>query len=566
MQKFHEIEYVRPDLVKLSDAYLKGVKKLEEAKTIEEAKEGIRECEDTLNEVYTLHTIAYVRNTMNTQDEFYEKEIEFFNNEYPKLIPLFKQYRKALLDSRFREDLEKEFGKQLFRLAEVEEKTQDEAIVDDLVTEANLGVEYQKIAAGCSTEFMGETCNFYGLLKHMQNPDRKIRKEAYLAWAGLYEGVSQDLDRIFDELVKVRVEMAKKLGFDNYTALGYLNNKRLDYTREDVEKFRQQVKKVIVPMCKKIRAEQAKRIDVDKIKYYDESFMFPEGNPQPVGNKDQMIAWAQEMYNEMSKETGEFFNFMVEYDLFDLETRPGKHLGGYCTVMPVYKAPFIFSNFNGTSADVDVLTHEAGHSFQYYVASRTVPLDSLSFSTNEINEVHSMTMEYFAYPWMDKFFGDKTNLYKYYHLCENILFMPYIVCVDEFQHRIYDNPSMTADERYQVWKELEKEYLPERDYDGVEFLEKGGFWMQKQHIFLAPFYYIDYALAQMNAMELFARYLEDREKAFSDYLALCKRGGSIGYFELLESANLSNSFEEGTVEKVAKRIFDEIEEMGKRLS
>ena len=189
MQKFHEIEYVRPDLEKLSDAYLKGVKKLEEAQTIEEAKEGIIECEETSNELYTAHTVAYVRNTMNTQDEFYESEIEFFNNEYPKLIPLFKQYRKALLNSRFREDLEKDFGKQLFRINEAEEKTQDEAIIDDLVEESRLGVEYQKLAASCSTEFMGETCNFYGLLKHMQNPDRNVRREAYLAWASLYMNI-----------------------------------------------------------------------------------------------------------------------------------------------------------------------------------------------------------------------------------------------------------------------------------------------------------------------------------------------------------------------------------------
>lgn len=566
MEKFHEIEYVRPDIEKIRDAYLNGVKKLEEANTFEEAKASVIECERILEELGTAHSIAFVRNTMNTKDEFYDGEIEFFNNEFPKLIPYFKQYRQTLLNSRFRKELEDEFGKQLIRIAEAEEKTQDEAIVDDLVEESKFCVEYQKLAASCSAEFMGETCNFYGLLKHMQNPDRNVRREAFLAWARLYEGISGDLDRIFDELVKIRARMAKKLGFDNYTALGYLNNKRLDYTREDVDRFRAQVKKVIVPFCEKIRNEQAKRIGVDKVKYYDEMFMFPEGNPQPVGNKDQMVSWAREMYNEMSDETGEFFNFMVEHDLFDLETRQGKHLGGYCTVLPSFKAPFIFSNFNGTSADVDVLTHEAGHAFQYYVASRNLQLDSLSFSTNEINEIHSMTMEYFAYPWMHKFFGDKVDMYKYFHMCESILIIPYIVCVDEFQHKVYDNPEMTAEERYRVWKELEKEYLPGRDYDGVEFLEKGGFWMQKQHIFLDPFYYIDYALAQMNAMELFARYLDNREKAFSDYLALCKRGGSIGYFELLESASLSNSFEEGSVEKVTRRIFAEIEELGKCLS
>lgn len=565
MIKFHEIEYVRPDLEQMKENSLKVVDKLANASSFEEAKECILEWDRILGDLSSAHTVAYVRNTMNTQDEFYDKEIEFFNNEYPKLIPAMKQYRKALLNSKFREELEEEFGKQLFRLAEVEEKTQDEAIVEDLIEESRLGMEYQKIVASCNTEFNGEECNFYGLLKYMQSPDRNVRKEAYLAWARLYEGVSEELDRIFDSLISIRVTMAKKFGFDNYTFLGYLDNNRIDYTREDVKSFREQIKKVIVPFCEKVRKAQAERIGVDSIKYYDEMYMFPEGNPKPVGDKDQMVKWAQEMYNEMSKETGEFFNFMVEYDLFDLETRPGKHLGGYCTSMPNFKAPFIFSNFNGTSADVDVLTHEAGHAFEYYVSSRNVPLDSLSFSTSEINEIHSMTMEYFAYPWMDKFFGDKADMYKYYHMCETILTIPYLACVDEFQHKVYDNPSMSAEERYKVWRDLEKEYLPGRDYDGVEFLEKGGFWMQKQHIFLYPFYYIDYALAQMNALELYARFTEDREKAFSDYLALCKKGGSLGYFELLESANLSNSFEEGTVEKVTKKIFTEIEEMGKRL-
>lgn len=565
MKKFSEIVYTRPDLETLKKKYSDYVAKLENAENAQEAIDAVLDCDRLLNELITLQSVASVRNTMDTKDEFYDKEIEFFNNELPKMIPYQKKYRGVILNSRFRKELEQEFGVQYFKILEADEKTQDESIMENLVQESLLGTEYQKLAASCNVEFNGETCNFYGLLKYMQNPDRNIRKEAYLAWAKLYEGISEQLDSLYDKLVAQRNEMAKKLGFEKYTELGYLLNHRLDYTPKEVASFREQVKEHIVPFCQKIRETQAKRIGVDSIKYYDEMFVFPSGNPNPVGNKDQMVQWAKEMYHEMSKETGEFFDFMVEYDLFDLETRPGKHLGGYCTAFPTYKAPFIFSNFNGTSADVDVLTHEAGHAFEYFVASRRIPLSDLCFSTSEINEIHSMSMEFFAYHWMDKFFGENKDKYKYFHMSDTIMMIPYIVLVDEFQHKVYDNPGMTADERYTVWRELEKVYLPWRDYDGVEFLEKGGFWMQKQHIFLYPFYYIDYALAQLNSCELYGRRVKDSEKAWKDYLALCERGGSKGYYELLESANLSNFLLGGSVKDATAKVFEDIEELGRRL-
>ena len=249
---------------------------------------------------------------------------------------------------------------------------------------------------------------------------------------------------------------------------------------------------------------------------------------------------------------------MVKYDLFDLETKPGKHQGGYCTFLPKYNAPFIFSNFNKTSADVDVLTHEAGHAFEAFTASKNMVISDQTFSTAEVNEIHSMSMEFFTYPWMDMFFGDQADKYRFTHLADGLIVVPYMACVDEFQHRVYEEKAVDADARYAIWHELEQKYMPWRDYDGNAFLEKGGFWMQKQHIFMYPFYYIDYALAQMGALEYYGRSKENRQEAWEDYYRLCCAGGSRGYFELLKLANLHNPFEDGSVKLVVDKITPEL--------
>ena len=446
------------------------------------------------------------------------------------------------------------------RLNDAAVKTADEAIVPDVIREGELCQQYQKDSAMASTDFRGEKCNFYGLLKHMESTDRAERREAFHAWARLYEQISPKLDSQYDELVRLRDGMAKKLGFESYTDLAYLQRRRFDYTRRDAAAFRDQVRRVVTPAVAEIRERQRKRLGVDVLRYYDEPLFFPEGNANPSGSMDELVALAQKMYREMSPETGEFFDFMVKYRLFDLETRPGKRMGGYMTRFPSYKAPFIFSNFNGTSADVDVLTHEAGHAFQGYLAMRSIPVSMLNGSTSEINEIHSMTMEHFAYPWMESFFGADCRKYLTSHLIGALAVIPYMACVDEFQHRVYEAPDMTAAQRRQVWRGIERTYMPWRDYDGEAFLEEGGFWMQKQHIFLYPFYYIDYALAQMGAFHLYGLMKTDREKAWSDYLRLCRAGGTKGYFELLELAGIPNPFEEGNVEKCVRHVIDEVME------
>ncbi|MBR0353027.1 MAG: M3 family oligoendopeptidase [Oscillospiraceae bacterium] len=560
MEKFSSMEYRRPDFAACRKRLAQITKKVKAAGSYADYRAAYIEAEKVITEVYTMSSLCEIRNTMDKTDSFYEAEQKAVSSGNAKMSLSLQKLMKAAVASPLRKQFDEEFGPQLMKSFEMELKLISFRIIPDMIKEDRLSQKYSKDAALCKCDFRGEECNFYGLLKHMESTDRDERAEAFRAWAALYEGVSEKLDKTYDKLVALRVRKAKKLGFSNFIDYIYPARGRFDYTAADVERFRAKVWEVIVPFCAELYKEQAARLGVDAMHWYDEALVFPEGNAVPEGSMPELVEKAGEMYAEMSPETGEFFRFMREYELFDLETRPGKHLGGYCTFLPDYKAPFIFSNFNGTSADVDVLTHEAGHAFECYTASRTLPLANQISSTSEINEIHSMSMEHFAYPWMESFFGEKADKYRFAHLCSAVETIPYLVSVDEFQHRVFENPGMTAADRRRVWREIEQTYLPWRDYDGNEFLSNGGFWMQKQHIFLYPFYYVDYALAQICAFQFFLRMREDRESAWNDYLKLCKAGGSKGYFELLEYAGLDNPFAEGTVEKVIEGVKEAVAE------
>ena len=559
MKKFSEMEYVRPDI----EAYAQGIRDFTEAvknaKSYEETLDLLTAHKTAVAEFNTMRGIVRIRNSVDTRDTFYEQEKTFFDSEGPKLNLLMKDANEALLASPFRAELEKELGEIFFKNMENQKRFADERIVEDLVKQSDLCRRYSKTTANASTEFRGQSCNFYGLLKFMQSTDRETRKAAFEAWADLYASIAPELDAIYDEMVHLRHGMAMKLGFESYTHMEYLELQRYDYSIEDAACFRKQVREVITPICAKLYAKQAERLGVDKLHFYDEQLVYPEGNPIPRGNRDELVAKAQQMYREMAPEAGEFFDSMVKYDMFDLETKPGKSSGGYCTNLHAYKQPFIFSNFNGTSADVDVLTHEAGHAFQCYVSFRAQRFIEMAFSTSETAEIHSMTMEHFAYPWMHLFFGEEAEKYCKAHLTDALTTIPYLVSVDEYQHRVFENPDMTPMERRAAWHEIEQIYMPWRDYDGNEFLEQGGYWMQKQHIFLDPFYYIEYALAQIGAFEFYGRMKQDRAKAWEDYVRFCRAGGSVGYFQLLELAGLSNPLREGTVAKVVSALLDDLD-------
>ena len=558
MEKFSSLEYRHIKAEEIEPRLTAFAEGMEKAESYVEMKRVFLDYEALMEELETYYSTAYIRNTIDTTDKFYEGEVLYYGEAFARLTGVFLRINHAIAESRFTAELSADFGSQIVKNAEVACMVQTEKNADLMVREEILKNEYSKVAASCKVEFMGKECNFYGLLAHMESTDRAERKAAFEEWAKLYEGISEKLDSIYDELVSIRVEMAKNAGYDSFLPYIYLSRGHYDWTLEDCKSFKRQVKEIITPAVNELYSRQAKRLGVDKLHIYDEKLIFPEGNAKPTGTPEEMVAAAGKMYNEISPETGEFFAFMREHELFDLLSKPGKHLGGYMTSLPLFKAPFIFSNFNGTSADIDVLTHEAGHAFQYYLSSRIQPIAEMCGSTSDINEIHSMTMEHFAYPYMSYFCGENADKYRSAHLFGALETIPYLVSVDEFQQKVFENPTMTAADRRALWKSIEEEFMPWRDYDGNEFLSGGGYWMQKQHIFLYPFYYVEYALSQICAFQYYTLMKKDRHQAFSNYLDLCRAGGSKGYLELLKTGSLESPFADGTVKKAVSGVIEEL--------
>jgi M3 family oligoendopeptidase len=553
MMSFEKFTYVRPDLEAVKKNFAEVLDRFERATTVEEQSLAMKDINEIRNNIGTMFNLCYIRHSIDTNDEFYKAEQDYMDEIQPEVEGLVTKYYQALVNSKFRTQLEIKWGKQLFSLAEGQIKTFKPEIVPLLQKENRLSTEYTKLMASAKIDFEGEERTLAQLEPFTESTDRNMRKRANEVKFAFLAEHEAELDRIYDDLVKVRTEIAQTLGYQNFVELGYYRMMRTDYNAEMVAKFRQQVKDFIVPIATMLKKRQQERIGVEQLKYYDEGFNYQTGNAAPKGNPEWIIENGQKMYEDLSTETGEFFKFLQENNLMDLVAKKGKAGGGYCTYIEDYKAPFIFSNFNGTSGDIDVLTHEAGHAFQVY-SSRHFEIPEYYWPTYEACEIHSMSMEFFTWPWMELFFKEDTDKYKFSHLSDGLLFLPYGVSVDEFQHWVYENPTATPEERKSQWREIEKKYLPHKDYDGNEYLEKGGFWQRQGHIYNSPFYYIDYTLAQICAFQFWKRSRENQKDAWNDYVNLCKLGGSMSFTNLVKAANLISPFEDGCVESVVGEI------------
>lgn len=556
--KFNDYKYEKINIDETKEKFSNLIKSFSDAENLEEQTKYMDEIIKLRNHIETMETLVSIRHSIDTTDEFYDKENEYVDEISPILFGFISEFYKALVNSKFRADLEKKYGKFLFDLAENTLKTFNEEIIPDLQEENRLSSKYSKLIASAKIQFDGEEKNLSEMVPYTQSKDRNVRIEASKKVAHFFKENKDKFDKIYDGLVKVRTTIAQKLGYKNYVELGYARLSRLEYDSEMVASYRKQVLENIVPLHTELRQRQAKRLGLDKLKFYDEPIKFNSGNADPHGDPEWILNHGKTMYNELSKETAEFFSFMTEKNLLDLLSKKGKMSGGYCTYIPEYKSPYIFANFNGTSHDVDVLTHEAGHAFQVY-QSRGYEIPEYLWPTYEACEIHSMSMEFLTWPWMDLFFENDAEKYKFIHLSEALLFIPYGVTVDEFQHWVYENPNATPDDRRAKWLEIEKKYLPTRDYGEVDDLKEGIFWFRQGHIFNSPFYYIDYTLAQVCAFQFWIKSQENRKKAWDEYLALCKLGGSRPFFELMKAANLKNPFEQGTIASVIPKIREFLE-------
>lgn len=551
--KFKDMPYER---VKYEDVHKEYRRIIDAAKGVESGEEQFAVHEEYYalnNRISTMITIAHIRHDVDTTDEFYNKEKEYYDEMQPRLANLTVEYKHILYHSPYRHFMEEKIGRVAFKNMELEMKSFDEKLIPLMQLENSLTGRYDKLIAGAEIDWDGRILNLSLLKPYLTSSDREIRKRAYEKYSAFFMSVSDELDVIYDELVKNRTEQARLMGYEDYTQLAYYRMNRNCYDKEMVEGYRNQIKKYFVPFAEKLHERRRRRLELDKLEFIDEGVYFPDGNPKPAGTPDEIMAAGQKMYSEMSAETKEFIDFMIENELFDVLGRKNKKAGGYMTSLPEYGAPFIFANFNGTSDDIDVITHECGHAFQGYISGKD-PIQEHRDITMETAEIHSMSMEFFAEKWMSLFFGERTKDYRNMHLEYAASFIPYGCMVDEFQHIIYADPRMTPEERRKQWLELEKEYRPHLDYAGDPFFGKGGFWQKQLHIYDYPFYYIDYCLAQTCALQYKVLMDENYEAAWKSYLKLCRLSAADFFTNMIQNAELDSPFQEGTIENIISKL------------
>ena len=563
---FSEIKYERVDIQALKDQIASMTERLRAAADFDQAERCFLEMNDLDGRTMrTMRTVAQIRRDIDTRDEFYDAEMKFYNRELPAVQPVKQAWTNALLASPFRAKLEEKYGDVAFLNAELANRTFRPELVEDLQRENELVSRYTKLLASAQIPFDGKICTVSQMQPYKLSTDDKLRRAAWRAEGQWYADQSRELDAIYDELVKLRDGMGRKLGHNGYTQLGYDRMQRNCYTEQDVERFRVAVQQYVVPLCKRIYMDQAKRMGFEfPLSFADKDLAFRGGNPRPVGTAEDILAAGTRFYSELSPETKEFWDAMMDKQMMDVLSKPGKAMGGYCTGIYDAKMPFIFANFNGTANDVRVISHEAGHAFATYVNRDRIPSESMVPSL-EGCEVHSMSMEFFAEPWAELFFGADADKFRYTHLAERLCFIPYGTMVDHFQHIIYEYPEFGPEERHMVWQELLGVYMPWVRPDDLPFYGEGKAWQRQAHIYKRPFYYIDYCLAQTVALQFWARIREDREAAWKTYMDYTRLGGSMVFTDLLKTAGLDSPFEEETLKSIcaeAKRWLDDFDLTG----
>lgn len=549
---FKDIPYTRPDLMTSLSAIQTHISNFSSSKTLNEANQALNLYYDAMDQLSLSQELAMIRYTLNTKDPLYVEEQTFFNQESPKIAEVSHQFSKALLETPFKDDLKALHGSLFIEKYEQYQKVFSSEIMEDLALENELSTSYSKLMSSAVIHFDNKELNLSMMAPYATSKDRQVRKEAALKVSEFFEKHEHTFDDVYDKLISVRTRIAKTLGYPSFVELAYDRLGRLDYNQDDVATYRKSIVEDIIPYVQTLYKRQQKRIDLNTFKRYDEPFTFKSGPAKPKGDAKTLLEKADTMYEEMSETTHQFFKFLRSHDALDVEARPNKEGGGYCTILPVFKLPFIFANFNGTSGDVDVLTHEAGHALQMYLSKDLIP--EYRMPTLEAAEIHSMSMEFIAWPWMHLFFEEDTQKYFIQHLESALKFLPYGALVDHFQHEVYAKPHLTMEERKKAYRDLEKIYLPHRDYDEDHFMDKGTFWYRQSHIFQVPFYYIDYTLAQVVALEFWTMYQKNPVKTLKTYVDICSAGGSMPFKQLITSHGLSNVFEPGAIKKIIEPI------------
>ena len=558
--KFDQLKDVELEPIVKEDiiaGYLSLDKELNEATSGEKAVEVVRRYFAYEDDLSTIISLVNFRHTINTLDEKYTKLQDLLDEILPEIQEASQKFSSDLYQCKYREDLVKAFGSLYFEQVQLSLKTFSPEIIPELVEENKESTAYVNLISSAKIEFEGKTYSIPQMGKFTTSLDRDTRLKASKKVWDFYASHDEEIGAIYDQMIKTRTKIAKKLGYENFIQLGYDRMGRLDWTPDDAKVYREKILKYIVPLAESIFSAQKERLGYGSdTRSADYAIFYKTGNPTPKGTPEELIKAAQKMYEELDQTASKYFNFMVDHGCMDLVAKEGKAGGGYMDYIAGLKTSIIFSNFNGTSGDVDVLTHEFGHALQGFLGAEETDVPAYRTPGMECAEMHSMSMEFLTYPWMKYFFKEDTDKYLYQHLCDAITFIPYGCIIDAFQTYAYEQPELTHQERKAYWRQLEKTYCPHRQYEDNAFLESGGYWERQMHVFENPLYYLDYTIAQVVALEFFKESRENHQKAFDKYIAFDRRGGQYPFRALLKESNIANPMDGDTLKDVATDVMN----------
>ena len=559
--KFSEMTYTRPDIEALLAQCREFAARAAAAPDSQSLTALYFEQSRAFADYTTASQLVNIHYTCDTRDAYWKAEQDFFDDNGPAVSNAQVEIFRSFLANPHVDALAETIGSTCVAGMKNAVLGMDDRTVE-LQKEFNgLVSQYQQIYGGAMVELDGKQLTIPQLGPYKESLDPKVRRAAFEAEASYFDAHRDQLDQLYGKIVKNLNQQAKVLGYKDYSELSYVRMNRIGYGAEDIRSFRDQVATDVVPLLQQVMKMRSARTGIAHPTFADLPVMFKDGNPAPIPGYEARMAAARTMYHELSPETAEFIDFMQDNELFDVESRPGKMSGGYMTSLPSYKAPFIFANWNNTSGDVDVLTHECGHAFEGYLAERdpAVPAD-LECPAMESAEIHSMAMEFLTAPWHHLLFGKDTDKYSLLHAEDSFVFLAYGCEVDEFQQIMYQNPDLTPDERNAQWLKLEKKYRPWIDFDNLPFYGRGAGWQRQLHIYECPFYYIDYCLSSMAALQFYLLSLTDHKDAWQRYLRLVRRAGLASYTELLQTAGLQVPFAPGSVKGIAQQMTRWLEE------
>lgn len=547
--------------------YFEGLNQ-KEIRSSQDLKELIQDYSDCLAVLYEAYAWAYINQSRYTNNEEYRARYDLFNSEImPAFEKISNEINTKIATNAFLDQLSEERYGQFKKQIRSSLELFSEKNIPLNAQLAKLESQYSQIIGGLSVKVDGKEMTIQQARALTRSGDRKLREKAWYAIHDAFKNVKPELQKLYDEMVPLRHQVALNAGFANYRDYAHKARGRYDYSVEDTHRFRDVIKNDVVPLAKELYDKQREKLGLapGKLRPWDAHWRNMSAAPgetalNPFQTSDELKNGAVEIFSRLKPEFGENLKKMDESGLFDLESRPNKDSGGYNYPLSVTGMPFIFMNAAGTHGDVETMMHEGGHAMHTFLTANE-PLVWYQDTPAEMAETASMAMEMLTMPYWDQFYDnvDDLNRARYEQLSNSIIFLPWCAVVDEIQQWAYTNPTHTAAEREAKFKELMKEYgLFEHNWDGLEDYMFNDFLMQG-HIFKNPFYYIEYGIAQLGALQVYQNYVNDPEAGLQGYIDGLSLGSSKPLPEVWRAMGIDFNFSQDKIQELMSFVRSQIQ-------